>query len=306
MNERTHIDAAKLMASARELGATLCGIADISLFADEPPERDPKLILPNAKCVVGFGLRVPRSLYTAMDEGRQFYTYTTLGVKYIDEAYAEIFLNRIGALLEDAGYDACLQRSVPNIRVKGDKSANPEVSDVYELVYSEPVAEGKPAPEVIIDYNKAATLCGFGAVGLHGKVIAPKYGTFMRYVFIITDAPLECGKPFEGNLCDGCGLCVSACPGHAVSEDGVDSWQCAVYYRGAHRSNPFMSDDFLRGDPERDDILNGGKRFDRESARAIFSKLKFLPNTHNGYVPCLCGKRCETVCYKHLKEDGAL
>ena len=51
-----------------------------------------------------------------MDRNSQYYNYTNLGVKYIDETFAEIFLLKMGALREDEGYDACLQpRSQQNI-----------------------------------------------------------------------------------------------------------------------------------------------------------------------------------------------
>lgn len=291
---------------AKELGASVCGIGNIELLRDEPMQRNPFYILPKAKAIIGFGIKVPRGLYHAMEDKRQYYNYANLGVKYIDESFAEIFLLKMGALIENEGYDACLQRSIPGFRIKGDKSTNPEVSRIYELQFASPVSEDKPVPDVIIDYNKAAEVCGLGATGLHGKVIAPKYGPFMRYVFIITDMPLEHDAPFEGNLCDNCGKCLNACPGHAISEEGVDSWQCSVYYRGAHKSNPFMTEECLKDHPEREAILNGEKRFDSESAKAIYDELKFLPATHFGYVPCLCGKSCETVCYKHLKEAGKL
>jgi len=262
--------------------------------------------LPNAKCVIGFGLPVPKGLYMAMSEQRQYFNYTNLGVKYTDESFAEIFLLKMGAMIEDAGYDACLQRYVPGFKVKGDKSTNPEVTRIYELQFASPVAEGKPVPDVIIDYNKAAVVCGLGSVGLHGRVIAPKYGSFMRWVFIITDMPLDCDEPFKDELCDKCGKCLSACPGKAISQKGVDSWQCSVYYRGAHKSNPFMGEDFLKDHPEREAIINGEKRFDKESAEAIYNELNFLPKTHFGYLACLCGKSCETVCYQHLKEQGKI
>ena len=159
---------------------------------------------------------------------------------------------------------------------------------------------------MIIDFNKAAQVCGLGAAGVHRKVIVPKYGPYMRFVYIITDMPLEFDEPFEGNLCDNCGMCIGACPGHAISEGGVDSWQCSVYYRGAHKSNPFITADFLKDHPEREAILNGDMRFDADKAKAIYDELKFLPATHFGYVPCLCGKSCESICYKHLKEVGKL
>lgn len=291
---------------AKEYGATVVGIGNIELLRDEPDAHNPFFILPDAKCIIGFGIKIPEGLYRTMEEKTQFYNYTNLGVKYIDEAFAEIFLIKMGALIENEGYDACLQRTVPGFRVKGDKSTNPEVNRIYELQFASPVEEGKPAPDVIIDYNKAAKVCGLGEAGLHGKVITPKYGTFMRFVYIITDMPLECDKEFEGNLCDGCGKCINACPGAAIGKDGVDSWQCSVYYRGAHKSNPFMKEDFLSGDPEREAIINGKKHFDAESAEKIYPKLDFLPNTYLGYVPCLCGKKCETECYKHLKEAGRL
>ena len=288
---------------AKELGAVMCGIGDVSLFKDVDPQHNPLSILPNAKCVIGCALRVPKGFYKTMENKSQYYTYTSMGVKYIDETFAEIFLLKLGGMIEDAGYDACLQRNVPGMKVKGDETTNPEVKNIYQLVHASAVEEGKPAPEVIIDTDRAAYACGLGQVGLHGKVIAPKYGTFLRFVYIVTDAPLACDKPFEKNLCDGCGECLKACPGHAIKEgEGLDTWQCSVYYRGAHKSNPFMKEDFLKDHPEREAIINGDKQFDKESARALYPDLRFLPETHFGYVPCLCGKSCEVVCAKHLKE----
>ena len=290
---------------AIDLGAAVCGIGSLELFTGEDPQRDPKMILPGAKCIIGFGFAVPRGLYRAMEQNRQYYTYTTEGVKYIDEEFAEIFLFKIGNIIENEGYDACLQRTVPNLRVKGDKSTNPEVVDTFELI-SDPVEEGKPAPDVIIDFGKAAKACGIGEMGLNGKIIAKGHGPFMRYAFIITDMPLEPDAPLSEPLCDRCGACIKACPGNAIDENGLDTWQCAVYYKGAHRSNPFMTDAFLKGDPEREEILSGNKRFDAASARALYPKMKFLPNTQSGYAPCLCGKRCDIACYYHLKEVGKI
>ena len=287
-----------IKARAKELGAAVCGIGRIY---DEPDaQRDPKSILPNAKCIIGFGFAVPKGLYKAMDNGNQHYAYTTLGVKYIDEELAEIFLLKIGGMIENEGYDACLQKAIPNLRIKGDKTTNPEVVDTYELIHAVPVAPGKPEPDVIIDFGKAAKACGIGEMGRSGKIVNKKYGPFMRYCFIITDAPLECDEPLTEAVCDGCGACEAACPGKAISEEGLDTWQCSVYYKGAHKSNPFMTEEFLKDHPEREAILNGEKRFDAASAREIYPEMKFLPNTQWGYAPCLCGRKCDIACYKHL------
>lgn len=287
-----------IKARAKELGAAVCGIGRIY---DEPDaQRDPKSILPNAKCIIGFGFAVPKGLYKAMDNGNQHYAYTTLGVKYIDEELAEIFLLKLGGMIENEGYDACLQKAIPNLRIKGDKTTNPEVVDTYELIHAEAVAPGKPVPDVIIDFGKAAKACGIGEMGRSGKIVNKKYGPFMRYCFIITDAPLDCDEPLTEAVCDGCGACEAACPGKAISENGLDTWQCSVYYKGAHKSNPFMTEEFLKDHPEREAILNGEKRFDAASAREIYPEMKFLPNTQWGYAPCLCGRKCDIACYKHL------
>ena len=286
---------------SKELGATVCRIGRV--YDEENPQRDPKSILPNAKAIIGFGFAVPKGLYKSMKNGNQFYTYTTLGVKYIDEEMAEIFLLKMGALIENEGYDACLQKAIPNLRIKGDKTTNPEVVDTYELIHAEAVEDGKPVPDVIIDFGKAAKACGLGETGLNGRIINKEYGPFMRYCFIITDAPLECDEPLKEDICDKCGECIKACPGNAIDENGLDTWQCSVYYKGAHKSNPFITDEFLKDNLEREAILNGDKKFDCQSAREIFKEMNFLPNTQWGYAPCLCGRKCDIACYEHIKGE---
>lgn len=288
-------------AEARRFGATRFGIGDLTKFEGADPRRDPKMICPKATCLIGFGIPVPRGLYKPMADGKQFYTFTQLGVKALDEEYYEIFLFRMASLIEDAGYDACLQRTTPNLRVKGDKTTNPEVIDTYELQYASPVEPGKPAPDVMLDFGLAAEVCGIGRAGRDGRVINRDYGPFMRYAFIVTDAPLETNAPYAEDLCSGCTACVAACPARCIDpEKGLDSWSCSVYYRGALGTNPFMTDDFLKDHPERADILAGKKRFTPEEARALYPRLTFLPRTQWGYAPCLCGRACDVACYRHL------
>ena len=57
---------------AKELGASICGIGKVY---DEPNKgRDPYMILPSAKCIIGFGFAVPKGMYKAMERQSQFYT----------------------------------------------------------------------------------------------------------------------------------------------------------------------------------------------------------------------------------------
>ncbi len=292
---------------AREYGADLIGFGDVALFDGTDPRRDPRSILWNATCIIGFAIRVPRALYETAERGYQYMNLTQMGVKVIDEEFSEIFLLKMARLIENAGYDACVQRRVSNLKIKGDMTQNPEVMDTYELIHAEPVSADKPAPEIIIDFAQAAEICGMGKKGRSGSILTPAFGPFQRFVFLITNMPIEqFDKPFTDNLCDSCGACEKACKGHAISENGLDTWQCSVYYRGAHESNPYMTDEILKDEPDREAILKGEKRFDRESARAIYPKLSFLPMHLTGYAPMLCGKACDLACYRHLKEVGKL
>lgn len=294
------LTSAFLKDQARRFGADLCGIGDIALFAGTDLQRDPRLICPKARCIIGFAFRVPRGLYTGMETAHQFLNYTSLGVKYIDEELAEMFLLRMAGFLENEGYDACVQRNVSNLKIKGDKTQNPELIDTYELSHAEAIAPGLPVPDIILDFGQAAEICGIGCRSKKGNVLTREYGPFVRLAFIVTDAPLAVDPPFADQLCDGCDECAKACPGHAIDENGLDSWTCSVYYRGAHESNPYMTDDFLKGDPEREAIVKGEKRFDAKSARAIYQKLDFLPSRSTGYAPCICGKKCDIACYRHI------
>lgn len=292
---------------AIQLGADLCGIAPISRFEGVDIQRDPKSILPNAKTVIGFGFRVPKGLYYCMDKQTQYNNYVSLGVKYIDEEFSEIFLLKMARIIENEGYDACVQRNTSNLKIQGDKSQNPELIDTYELKFAESVGSEKPVPDVIMDFSFAAQACGMGSVSVKGNVITPEYGPFVRFVFIVTDLPLSPDPEFGENLCDRCGACVNACPGNAITmENGLDTWQCSVYYRGAHESNPFMNSDVLRNHPYRAEILNGTYRFGAESARAVYSMLEFMPTRATGYNPCLCGKKCDVACYQKLRSRGVV
>ena len=257
------IDRKTIETAARELGAAKFGIGDLSLFAGEDPRRDPKMVCPQAKRLIGFGIPVPRGLYRTMKDGSQFYAYTTVGVKAIDEEYFEIFLFKMASLIEDAGYDACLQRTTPNLKVKGDKTCNPETIGIYELQYASPVEAGKPPPDVILDFGKAARACGIGAPGRMGRVVNREFGPFMRYAFIITDAELETNPPFADDPCAGCAACAAACDAGCIDPaKGLDTWKCWERYNKAR----------------------------------VYS----LPRTQWGYQACLCGRKCDVACYEHL------
>jgi epoxyqueuosine reductase len=306
--------------AAWEYGADLVGIGDIRCYEGIALKHDPKIICPTAKSIIGLAIRIPRGTVKVLERGTQQYALTALATKNVSEELFVRLLLRMARLIENEGYEACLQRDYPNLRSQDDFGTNPEVERCVRLGEAIAVGPGKPAPEVILNFTRAAVVCGMGSPGYRGNLLTPEFGPFQRLVFIITNAPLEPDPVFEGNICDSCGACVQACPGKAILDipkrleiagrdyqcGTYDEWQCSVYYRGAHRSNPFLKEDFLKDHPEREAILDGTKRFTEESAKEIYPYLDFLPTTHYGYVPCLCKRSCDLACYAHLEAKDLL
>ncbi len=62
----------------------------------------------------------------------------------------------------------------------------------------------------------AAHLAGLGWIGPSCLLITPEIGPRVRWVTILTDAPLETGKPIA-NQCNDCRQCVEACPPKAFT-----------------------------------------------------------------------------------------
>ena len=305
-------------------GADACGIAPMSRFNGAPDEMNPQFLFPEAKSCIGFVFRIPRGVQRGIEEGTQFYQYPSMAYGGINEIFAPAVLYQVGKYIEDEGYEAFVYRNTgargvvsdmdgspgntlsPEEQIEINENAKTSTAHHRSVQFTRPTRENNVAPDLQFQFRLAAVVCGLGEMGLNGKIIAKNHGPYMRYAFIITDAPLDTDEPLTETLCDKCGACITACPGNAISEKGLDTWQCGVYYKGAHKSNPFMTDEFLKDHPERDAILNGEKRFDAESAREIYKEMKFLPNTQSGYAPCLCGKKCDIACYNHLKEIGKI
>ncbi len=281
--------------------ANVCG-ADLVAFApacrfqpDDPIFR----IMPETKTVIGLAFRVLRGIYRGIEEGSTYYQYTTMAVENMEETVMPMALLRVSTLIEEEGYTALPQRRHQQIMAE-ENSTNPEVA--YDAIF-----RGRTA-EIQLDFPKTAVLCGLGEPGLHGALLTEDFGPMVRYCFILTDAELEETPLPRRHLCDQCGKCVEACPGHAISKDGsVDPWQCAVYYNGANGTkNPFMVPDAFQNLENRMDIISGDVKVTPESARKILDHIYFYPPAQHAYPCSICGRACDVACYIHLEQKGVL
>ncbi len=62
---------------------------------------------------------------------------------------------------------------------------------------------------------------GIGFIGRSTLLVHPRWGARMRYVSILTDAPLTPGRPLPDG-CGDCRACLDACPARAIGERSTD------------------------------------------------------------------------------------
>lgn len=288
----------KIIELAKKLDADIVGFAPASRFDKDDPVFK---IFPQTKTVIGLGYRILRGIFRGVEEGTTYYQYTTMGVENLEETVMPMTLLRVANFIESEGYIAVPQRINPLI-LNETGTTNPEVD--YTDVYHGVKAENQ------LNFLDCAVKCGLGERSKINSLLTPEYGPFVRYCFILTDMELEATPLLNKGLCDGCGECIKACPGRAISKDGkTDSWRCAVYYNGANGSkNPFMPPEAFSNFDQKTkmDIINGEAEFDDKGAREILDNIFFYPPAKHFYRTSICGRACDRACYIHLEEKGML
>ena len=287
----------QIISIAKNNGADLVGFAPASRF----PSDDPIFkIYPEVKTVICLAFRVLRGNYRSIEEGSTYYQYSTMGVENLEETVMPGATVRVANYIESFGYTAIPQRKNQTI-MQEDNATNPEMLHDW-------ITRGAKA-ENAMNFTDAAILCGIGERGFHGALLTDEFGPMVRVCFVLTDATIEPDEVKKAHLCDGCGACVRACPGHAIDEKTgkLDDWQCAVYYNGAYGlRNPFMPPDAYADFENRLEIIAGEAKVDPELARKILDESIFYPPIQHGYTASICGRLCDIDCYCHLEEKGVL
>jgi epoxyqueuosine reductase QueG len=96
----------------------------------------------------------------------------------------------------------------------------------------------------ILSYKLPAHLAGLGWIGKSCLLVTPDHGPRVRFSTVLTNAPLEPGRPLEED-CGDCTVCVDACPVKAFTGRGFlpdeprearfDATKCEIY-RGSEKA----------------------------------------------------------------------
>lgn len=68
-----------------------------------------------------------------------------------------------------------------------------------------------------LPHKTIATRAGIGWIGKSALLTTFKHGSALRMSSVLTNAPLEVGKPILKSKCGKCTECMDACPGNAIS-----------------------------------------------------------------------------------------
>ncbi len=70
----------------------------------------------------------------------------------------------------------------------------------------------------MISHREVAARAGLGHRGRNNLLVHPRFGSRIRLVTVLTDAPLPVSEPFAGD-CGDCFACVGVCPGGHIHDD---------------------------------------------------------------------------------------
>jgi epoxyqueuosine reductase QueG len=79
-----------------------------------------------------------------------------------------------------------------------------------------------------LSHKAVAVQAGLGWIGRSALFVHPEHRARLRLATVLTDMPLEAGKPLENVGCGDCTACIEACPAGAISEQGYDRDRCAA------------------------------------------------------------------------------
>jgi ferredoxin len=182
--------------------ADLVGIAPASAFSDEEMGDLGRSLGPIRSLVV-LALHIVDPIQTVRFYSAPAYGDSAIALSFGDAMLRDACWRAVG-ILRDAGYRAAVAR---NLRY-GASDARHGIS-----------------------YKKAAVLAGFGAAGRSNLLLHPEWGSWLYLRVVVTDAALEAGEQLAFSPCDGCDLCVAACPAGALSGGRFDRARCEGFYR---------------------------------------------------------------------------
>jgi ferredoxin len=90
-----------------------------------------------------------------------------------------------------------------------------------------------------LQFRFVAQAAGLGTIGTNAFLFHPTWGPWVHLRVMATTAKLDVRPQLSGDqLCNQCGLCISACPADAISDDSFAGLQCRSYRQARGEYEP--------------------------------------------------------------------
>lgn len=204
------MDATQVKATARCLGAQLCGIADAESFSGAPEGFAPVDVLPGCRAVVVVAKRFNTSVLKAATTVPYTVVRNDLSAR----------MNTLAVLLADA-LEENGHVAVPLGCI------GPDVQDHRTNRY-----------RGVLSLKHAAELAGLGRIGKNTLLVNERFGNMIWLNAVLTDAPLAPDRLASFEPCPPrCRRCSRVCPVGAIRADGFDQVACAAFAFGARNGD---------------------------------------------------------------------
>lgn len=177
----------------------IVGFASIDRFDNLNIENHPRYYLKNCKTVIVLGLKVPKDIYFVENQKLHFIQRSN----HIVFNNLDIINHKILSYLESK---KCKSIPIPSFMPL-------KLNGLY--------------PQGLISLKNAAIQAGLGNVGKNDIVYNKKFGGFIRFSAILTEAEIEPDNLVNEKICnENCMICIKSCPAKAITKSGYDRKKC--------------------------------------------------------------------------------